>query len=721
MPLFFLPYFSKAGIDSFAKAQLLWAIGPILFFLLLIKKINSDRFTWKRTALDLPIIIFLLILFFSCTLGFDSRVSFWGAQSGSHLSFFTYLSLASVYFFLVNFIKSQDQVVELMKLSIIAYVIPVIILIPSLLGTWLGFFSMDSFLYKSLFSAFGSFEDIALYFVFMNLILIIMLFQEKSFLKFSKWSQVLFKVLFFVSFVFIIFINSLTVWTCFLLGNLLIYALNYKKEVSKKQIHKRAFFIILSIIFISLNLFTPNSGQARKDQVHNFELNLRDSAGFVAKSLRQDTLLGVGLENVDKAFLLHRDAKMNLEDSWYIRFNKTNSYASDLLVSTGVMGLASFVYIIIIILVNIFKIFKRGFIAKFEIGDQQQIKISAGLLLISVFLVFTYSINILFLFLFFIFSAMFFSSLSKEREFAILNKQPHRKILEISTYLLIFLFLIFLSFNIKYAIAECYYQSSTKHTEAEKKETFLIKASSLNKNEIQYQLTLAKYYKDTALSELKENTEKENMIKVEDYINKSINITKSVIAKNPNSAFAHETLGTIYRDLGESSPDSLELAIIALQNAQKLEPTNPVIENEIGVLFLKIGDFESAERSLKNAVSLKDNYYQAKYNLSHALSGQEKLIEAKEILKSLEGNFNKADVDYELGRVYYNLGEYKNAIKKLNEVIGVTPNYANALYVLGLSYEKTDDTKKALELFKKIEVSNPDNTEIKKKIEELSK
>jgi TolA-binding protein len=49
----------------------------------------------------------------------------------------------------------------------------------------------------------------------------------------------------------------------------------------------------------------------------------------------------------------------------------------------------------------------------------------------------------------------------------------------------------------------------------------------------------------------------------------------------------------------------------------------------------------------------------------------------------------------------------------------MTPDYANAKFFLGLSYEATKQTEKAIKQFEDLSVSNPDSQEVKQILENL--
>ena len=53
------------------------------------------------------------------------------------------------------------------------------------------------------------------------------------------------------------------------------------------------------------------------------------------------------------------------------------------------------------------------------------------------------------------------------------------------------------------------------------------------------------------------------------------------------------------------------------------------------------------------------------------------------------------------------------AREALEQAIAIVPDYANALYFLGLAYDKLGDSANTLRVFERVAQLNPENAEIK--------
>jgi tetratricopeptide (TPR) repeat protein len=67
---------------------------------------------------------------------------------------------------------------------------------------------------------------------------------------------------------------------------------------------------------------------------------------------------------------------------------------------------------------------------------------------------------------------------------------------------------------------------------------------------------------------------------------------------------------------------------------------------------------------------------------------------------------------FQLGLLKYNEKDYAGAIAALEKATQMTPDYANAKYFLGLSYEAVGRHADAITQFEDIKVTNPDSAEV---------
>jgi len=146
-------------------------------------------------------------------------------------------------------------------------------------------------------------------------------------------------------------------------------------------------------------------------------------------------------------------------------------------------------------------------------------------------------------------------------------------------------------------------------------------------------------------------------------------------------------------------------------------------------LYLALANIENnrgndleAETYIKKALAIKTNYTQARF-----LWAQIQLAGGKTdaAIKTLQDAVVQSPFDigapFQLGILYFGEEYYSKAIESFELVVRLVPDHANARYYMGLAYEKIGKKAEALAQFKKIQETNPDNTELQSIIDRLSK
>ena len=80
---------------------------------------------------------------------------------------------------------------------------------------------------------------------------------------------------------------------------------------------------------------------------------------------------------------------------------------------------------------------------------------------------------------------------------------------------------------------------------------------------------------------------------------------------------------------------------------------------------------------------------------------------------------NDASLYFQLGYLKYQRNNYSSAIQALERAVSLVPNFSNARYFLGLSYEKIGNKTEALKQFQEIAKLNPGNKEVESVINNL--
>lgn len=174
-------------------------------------------------------------------------------------------------------------------------------------------------------------------------------------------------------------------------------------------------------------------------------------------------------------------------------------------------------------------------------------------------------------------------------------------------------------------------------------------------------------------------------------------------------------------------------AIDAFSSVLETEPDNADVYNNMGVAYACEGDFEHAEKCYVRAIDLDPELAQAYINLSDlyykagdlasavgtlqrgSYELQDNLAIAHllarvyiedqrwddaivELERVLDGEPENYDAYYDLGHVYFELGDYESAIDNFENVIAYEQNQNNELlyYALAQAYEANNQIDKAI-------------------------
>ncbi len=159
-----------------------------------------------------------------------------------------------------------------------------------------------------------------------------------------------------------------------------------------------------------------------------------------------------------------------------------------------------------------------------------------------------------------------------------------------------------------------------------------------------------------------------------------------------NNIKANDFLANIYRSKGDLEKDLktkneyYNKAVELKENAIKINPKVPEIQQELAFLYGNVGRFEDAVNTYKTAISMNPN----------------------EFLNYLQ-----------IGKAYGLLQKPNESIVYLLKGAKITPNDAEVWMILGISYAQTLQMEKALECFNKSIQINPNNEQVKAFIKQI--
>jgi len=200
---------------------------------------------------------------------------------------------------------------------------------------------------------------------------------------------------------------------------------------------------------------------------------------------------------------------------------------------------------------------------------------------------------------------------------------------------------------------------------------------------------------------------------------------KDIIRRDPNNLEAHKLLGRIYlRSLGDmpnggGSESMLKLAIDQYQQIVKIEPNSVDDHLLLGRLYRLNNDLQKSEDELKTAVRLDPSSEEAVTSLAVLYTEEGDTTRALQVLSAVPDAARSAKLYAALGSTYEQRKDYKGAIDAFKRAIQLDRDNLDAIRGLAENLLNDGQTDAALEQFKVIADSNPEDARTFLRIAEI--
>ena len=155
---------------------------------------------------------------------------------------------------------------------------------------------------------------------------------------------------------------------------------------------------------------------------------------------------------------------------------------------------------------------------------------------------------------------------------------------------------------------------------------------------------------------------------------------RHALAIDPKSSFAHNNLGLVLAQRGETSE-----AMRKFREATEIDPNFAEAHNNLGHLLVSQGSLEEGIQELRKAILIKPAFAEAHNNLGNALAERGELNEAvKQLHEALRANPEYAAAFYNLGRVSAKQGQLEKAIDSYKRALTLSPMSPDIHNNLGL-------------------------------------
>ncbi|MBZ0158223.1 MAG: tetratricopeptide repeat protein [Alphaproteobacteria bacterium] len=136
---------------------------------------------------------------------------------------------------------------------------------------------------------------------------------------------------------------------------------------------------------------------------------------------------------------------------------------------------------------------------------------------------------------------------------------------------------------------------------------------------------------------------------------------------------------------------NIQMAYVQLQKALQVDPDSLEVLNSLGLVYLQLEDFDSAERLFLKAVSRDRLFSDAYNNLGATYMRKRQWSKAVESLRGALANplyQTPEKAFYNLGTSFYRLGQYAQAADALKDSIKRSSSSPLAYYRLALVYNR---------------------------------
>lgn len=170
-------------------------------------------------------------------------------------------------------------------------------------------------------------------------------------------------------------------------------------------------------------------------------------------------------------------------------------------------------------------------------------------------------------------------------------------------------------------------------------------------------------------------------------LQQSINSARQAVTLSPYSALNWQNLGQIYRNLIGVGQNAEQFAVASYNQAITLNPSNPGLRIELGGIYYQLQQWDLSQNQFTIATQLKPDYANAYYNLGHSLEEKGDLQSALaqyQAVRQLVANDeeNRKKVEAEIAALETKIGQAQTPDPNLPPTEDQTP--------LGVNQPQTD-------------------------------
>jgi len=678
VPLVLWPYTSE--VFEFNKIVLTYALTALIVGAWTIRSINERKFIFRRTILDIPLLVFIASQIISTILSIDPQTSFFGYYSRFNGGLLSTLCYSLLYWAFV----SNFELKETLKLIKVWLAIGAIISLigfgehfkffavcvpiqysqvygvnadPAVVKQYNSSSASNQFNYlfrtscwvqdvqSRVFATIGQPNWLAAWIVALLPLTWLGIIESKFEIKNRKlWLFFGLSTLFTWT---LIFTKSRSGLLGFAVAVAIFGTLTAWKEIKNvKKLITPVSIIGISFLIIGLisgTQFTPSISQL----IHHQSISVPtptdgpalETGGTESGAIRAIVwkgamqvwlhypIFGTGVETFAYSYPMFRPAEHNLVSEWDFIYNKAHNEYLNFAANTGTFGLLSYLVFVGFSIYIFFKTKNYALLAGFVS------------LLVSNFFGFSVVPTQIELFLF----PAIAVALTINNEQSTINKHSKASFLQKILFTLVLIAIsYFLIIVYQYWQADVLYNHGKAENSVSKPDLavkYLNNAINLEPSQATYHSEIANSYTSLALAAYQQK----NATEAGQLVNFAVNESQKAIALSPaNPNYKRAEFG-VFINLSSISPNFLILAKNTLIDAVKTSPTDAKLYYNLGLVYARTGDIKNALATLQKTIQLKANYRDARLAYAILLINEKQNTEAKAQLEYILNNIGPND------------------------------------------------------------------------------
>jgi putative inorganic carbon (HCO3(-)) transporter len=627
VPLILTPW--NYELFEFNKMMLTYLLTVVIVGTWLIKMVASKRVIFRRTPLDIPILLFFVSQLLSFLVSIDRHTSLFGYYSRFNGGLFSIISYILLYYaFVSNMTKEKALAVG--RWLLVGAALVAIYGIAEHFGIDAQYWVQD--VRNRVFSTLGQPNWLAAYLVALSpltwgfALLNDKLQMTNYKLKFKIKNSILYS-LFSILYLCLLYTKSRSGLLGFAVAYLVFWSLAFFKE-KKKIIKKFIIFTLFSLLFALLvgTPWTPHLGQAfqrlssgqttqaspQPEKITVPQIGDITPSGEIRKIVwagasdiwRHHPFLGTGPETFAYSYYWYRPREHNDTSEWDFLYNKAHNEYLNYLATTGIFGLGSY---LLIIGTFIWWSLKLIFNAQCSMLNLALLAGYAGLLVCRFF---GFSVVITNIF-FFLFPTMSFVLTTRDQGGGIKTPRRCRHVLWVIGRWSLVVVILFAICYLLFAICKLWYadflfskgKNSLKSDAPVQAYNYLQDSTRLNQSEPLFHNELS-----TAASLLAIGLSSENATAAAQMASFAIQESDKAVAISPYHLNYLKTRTKMFYNLGQIDADYYVSALETLLLAKELAPTDAKVTYNLGLLYYYLGQKNEAVRELEKTLELKPNH-----------------------------------------------------------------------------------------------------------------